>query len=110
MAYVKLLNLLQAVREIPAFPRLDEVEEKLLVLAANALQAGAPLTVLGAMGSVPGISPSTVHRRLKQLSSKGMIEVGAREDDARVKHIVLTPLAGKYFSALSECVEKSIRA
>lgn len=61
------------------------------------------------MGSVPGISPSTVHRRLKQLCSKGMIEVGARKDDARIKHILLTPLARSYFSALSECVEKAVR-
>lgn len=108
-AYVKLLNLLQAIREIPAFPKLDTVEEKLLGLAADAANGRQPLTVVDAMESVPGASPSTVHRRLKALLKKDMIEFGADAHDFRIKYVLLTPRAVQYFATLSDCVRKAAR-
>jgi hypothetical protein len=56
LAYVKLFNLLHAIRDIPEFPKLDVVEETLLCSVSDALSAGNPLSVVSAMQSVLGAS------------------------------------------------------
>jgi hypothetical protein len=47
--YLRFLNLARAVRELPDFPALDPVEERLLNEFAAAWQQDRPLTVLQAM-------------------------------------------------------------
>ena len=49
-------------------------------------------------------SASTVHRRLKTLRLKGMLDLQVDEDDNRVKYIVPTELANAYISALGQSV------
>ncbi len=49
-------------------------------------------------------SASTVHRRLKTLRLKGMLDLQLDEDDNRVKYIVPTELANAYITALGQSV------
>lgn len=49
-------------------------------------------------------SASTVHRRLKTLRLKGMLDLQLDEDDNRVKYIVPTDLAKSYITALGQSV------
>ncbi len=107
MSYIKFLNLVQAIRALPSFPTMDALEEKLLNAFAAPWYAGKQITVLEAMGMVPNMSPSTVHRRMKTLRDKGFIELDIDEIDNRVKYVVATPLAKKYFRKLEECLIKS---
>jgi len=49
-------------------------------------------------------SASTVHRRLKTLRLKGMLDLQVDEDDNRVKYIVPTELANSYITELGQSV------
>ena len=107
LTYLKFLNLVQAVRALPSFPAMDAVEERLLNMLAAAWQTGRQITVLEAMDLSHEISPATIHRRLKTLREKGLIALDTDRIDSRVKYVVPTPLANKYFSKLSECLAKA---
>jgi hypothetical protein len=105
--YLKFLSLVQAIRDLPGFPSIDPVEERLLNLFAAAWHVGRKITVLEAMGMLSDISASTAHRRLKQLRQKGMLTLEPDELDNRIKYVVPTSLATQYFAKLGECLDKA---
>jgi DNA-binding MarR family transcriptional regulator len=107
LAYIKFLHLIQAVNALPQFPSLDPVEERLLNYFASAWYSGKKLTVLETMRASPDISPSTVHRRLKTLHKKGLINLDVDQVDNRIKYIVHTDLTNRYFSYLGKCLSNA---
>ncbi len=107
--YLRFLNLANAIRGLPAIPVLDPVEERLLNGIASLLGAGQDVTVLQAMNGAADSSPSTVHRRLKALRSKGLISYAEKPGDQRTKFIQLTPLAEQYFAELSRCIDQAAK-
>ncbi len=110
IAYMKFLHLTQAVNELPQFPSLDPMEERLLNYFASAWFSGKKLTVLETMNRTPEISPSTVHRRLKTLRKKGFINLDVDHVDSRIKYIVHTDLTNRYFSHLGQCLSSNSEA
>lgn len=94
----------QAVRQSPAFPSLDLAEERLLDQLAASWCVGKRITVVKAMQMSPDASSTTIHRRLKTLRTKGMLELEMDEDDNRVKFIVATELSRSYLGKLGESV------
>jgi DNA-binding transcriptional ArsR family regulator len=102
LAYLKFLNLVSAIRRI--HPVLDPMEERLLNMVSAAWSAGHQVTVMEAMTTTTDASPATVHRRLKTLRNKGMLELQLDDTDNRVKYIVPTPKALSYFESLSQCM------
>ncbi len=109
LAYFRFLNLVQATRSEPKFPKLDLVEERLLNLLAINWHSGENVSVLQAMGLAFGISPTTVHRRLNTLRKKGMIGLLADEVDNRIKYIVATDLSTEYFAVHGQALANAIR-
>ena len=103
--YLKFLHLVEAIRELPTFPVLDALEDRLLGLFAAAWHDGRKLTVMEAMGISPEISPTTVHRRLKTLRKKGLIVLVNDTDDTRIKYIEPTDKANQYFDQLGQCAK-----
>lgn len=108
--YLKFLNLMQAIRELPGFPPMDPVEERLFNHFAAAWNAGHQPTVLEAMGLLADISSTTAHRRLKTLRDKGWIALQVDQTDGRVKYVVPTDQAQRYFSQMGDCMEKARQA
>ena len=104
MAYLRLLNLVDAIRRRQ--PELDPIEERLLNRMAAAWHRGDKVTVTEAMDAQEGLAPATVHRRLKRLREKGLITLTADEADHRVRHIEPTPAALRYFAELDACLAK----
>jgi SOS-response transcriptional repressor LexA len=102
--YLKFLNLVQALREMPTFPVIDATEERLLHQLAAAWNDGKQVTVLEAMKLEAETSPTTIHRRLKSLRKKGIISLTVDEIDNRVKYVSPTALATEYFDQLSHCL------
>ena len=102
--YVRFLGLVRAVRQLPSFPSLDATEEQLLNAVEVHHHAGRQLTVLEAMALLPDVSPSTLHRRLKNLRAKGFITLKVDEADNRIKYVTPTPLAGQYYARLGEAL------
>ena len=105
--YLRFLNLTRAVRELPDFPDLDPVEERLLNLFASVWHLGQRITVLQAMGMSSDVSSTTAHRRLKSLKAKGMIALISDEADNRVKYVQPTAKAQDYFNQLGQCLEQA---
>ena len=103
--YLKFLNLVKAIRELPTFPALDAVEHSLLDDFAAVWHTGKQITVLEAMHMSNEISPSTVHRRLKSLRAKGMIVLINDSVDSRTKYVCPTDLATQYFDQLGQCMD-----
>lgn len=60
--------------------------------------------VVVTMNETPGMSPASVHRKLKSLRSKGYIYLEIDIHDPRQKNIQLTPLAISYFDSLGRCM------
>ena len=108
ITYIKFLHLTQAVHDLPHYPLLDPLEERLLNYFASAWHAGKKLTVLETMHASSDISPSTVHRRLKTLRKKGLIALDVDQIDNRIKYIVQTELTKSYFAHLGQCLSKVI--
>lgn len=109
-AYLKFLNLVKAIRDLPTFPALDAVEQSLLDSFAAVWHTGKHITVLEAMHMSKDISPSTVHRRLKTLRAKGMITLVNDDTDSRTKYVVPTPLATQFFDQLGQCMDVARQA
>ena len=107
LAYLKFLNLIQAIKEMPAFGSIDPVEERLLNMLAGVWHAGKKITVLEAMNLSPDISTTTAHRRLKTLRSKGLIALNTDDIDNRVKYVVGTALSEKYFASLGQAMARA---
>lgn len=107
--YLRFLNLVSAVRALPTFPNLDAVEERVLNGLAAIWATGATVTVLEAMRLTPDSSPSTVHRRLKQLQQKGLIRLRADASDSRVRVIEPTAAANAWFARLGQCMHVAAR-
>ncbi len=109
-AYLRFLNLIGAIRELPTFPQLDPVEERVLNVLASTWAAGGRISVLQAMQQVPDLSASTVHRRLKTLRAKSMIALTPDEADSRTKYIVPTERSQRYFAKLGQCMDQALQA
>ena len=107
LCYLKFLNLIEAIRDSPAFPALDPVEERLLNLLAATWHIGKRVSVLEAMGLSSEISATTAHRRLKTMRSKGMIALDADKSDTRIKYVVPTELTNAYFATLGQALNKA---
>ncbi len=107
LPYIRFLNLAKALEEMPKFPYLDAVETGLLNSCAIAWYEGKKLATMEVLEAMPEISQRTKHARLKQLSDKGMVQVEQDDYDARIKYVVPTPLAQKYYETLGKFLVKS---
>lgn len=107
--YLKFLDMVQAMREGSYFPPLDPLEERLLNQLAARWGLEARVTVLEAMAMSPDASARTVHRRIKSLQAKGVIELQPDPSDSRVKYVVPTRQAVRYFERLGQILRDSTR-
>ena len=105
--YLEFLQLVQAVRQLPDFPALDPVEERLLNLFATVWQTEQKITVLQAMGMSSDVSSTTAHRRLKSLRQKGVLTLVPDQVDNRIKYVMPTALAHQYFAQLGQCLSEA---
>jgi DNA-binding MarR family transcriptional regulator len=108
MSYLKFLRLVNTVRQLPIYPAMDATEIHLLNVLAEEWHSGNKISVVQAMGMLPDVSPSSVHRRLKTLRAKGLIALDEDKLDGRIKYIVSTRLFNKYLSKMDECLSKAI--
>jgi hypothetical protein len=105
-AYFRFTQLLVTLENSPSFPKLDDVEGKLLHSIALATRSGQALLVGDIIFSNKLGSPATLHKRLGKLIEKDLIQY-AEDTDARKKFLELTPKSQKYFNKLGECLLKA---
>jgi DNA-binding MarR family transcriptional regulator len=105
-SYIKLLNLLSAIRELSPFQDLASDEEQLLGQLAVRWHKTEKLTVGELMQESGQISPNTMYRRLIALRDKGFIDLPSDPNDRRSRFVVPTASAKKYMKKLDDCVAK----
>ena len=108
-AYLRFLNLIDALDRINPGKKLDAIEESLLnkiVTSAHAKQS----VLVGDLISIAELgSQATLHGRLKNLSAMGYIKMAANED-GRKKEVLPTKAAIKRYEEISKCLEKAARS
>ena len=102
--YVNFLECLRQLELKPNSPKLEVDEQVIFNALAVLWSQGEPVTVLQAMKLPVGMSPTTIHRKLKSLRKKGVIGLEEQEADNRIKHVVPTDLARGYLVELNRCV------
>ena len=107
LPYLRFLNLARALEEMPKFPTLDGVESGLLNACSIAWYQDRKLATMEALEAMPEISQRTKHSRLRILTDKGMIKIESDKYDARVKYVVPTALALKYYETLGKYLTKA---
>ena len=107
-SFMRFVNLLHAIRQLPTFPTLDPVEERLLHELAALWHEGKRVTVLHAMELGAAGSSSTVHRRLKGLRRKGLIDLVPDDVDGRVRYVVATAESARYFQQLGRFMHEAV--
>lgn len=81
-----------ASRALPALHQMvDPVEQRVIEALAAYWAAKDPVCVIHAMHAVHDMSPSTVHRRIKALRLRGLLEFVPDAVDTRIKYIHPTP-------------------
>lgn len=108
MSYLKFLRLVNAVRQLPGYPEMDGTEVRLLNALAQEWHTGNRVGVVQAMGMLPDVSPSSVHRRLKTLRAKKLIWLEEDKVDGRIKYVVSTKLSTKYLSKMDQCLARAV--
>lgn len=104
-SYVRLLNLLAAVRKITPFTHLEADEEQLLNALALIWHEPRNVTVADVMREATDVSRSTIYRRLLGLKRKGLVEFKDDRADRRLKFVLPTTLADEYIARLSACID-----
>jgi len=108
-AYLRFLNLIDAIDRIAPGKKLDCTEESLLNTVVLSFHAKKPVLV-GDLISLSGLgSQATLHGRLKTLSAMVYIKMAANED-GRKKEVIPTKLALKRYEELSKCLEKAAKS
>jgi predicted transcriptional regulator len=107
--YIRFLRLVQAIKDLPTFPMLDPLEERLLNQLAGLWHMGAKVTVLEAMEMSADVSAATVHRRLKTLRQKGMLTLTEHATDNRIRYLAPTKLTTQYFAKMGQCLDTALR-
>ncbi len=102
-AYFRFNKLMETLEQGPAFPKLDDIEKKLLDSIAEASYSGKPFLVSDVIFANQIGSPATLSRRLNSLVEKELI-VYSIGDDSRKKFLELTPKSKKYFAKLEELI------
>lgn len=107
--YVRLFNLLKAIRELPPFSALTG-EEELLLEDLIVQWHEREVVRMSDLMSNPQYGPrSTIHRRLVALREKGVILVQADPDDKREKRVKPSDAAEAYIAHVRSGVDELIR-
>lgn len=86
---------------------LDPVEERILDTIAVQWAVGNPVPVVRAMRMIPGLSTSTVQRRLKAMRSRGILAVVPDAIDSRIKYVEGTPATLSHFARLGRLMREA---
>jgi DNA-binding MarR family transcriptional regulator len=106
--YLRFLNLLRGVEASFLPPGLDSTAKYLLERIACQHAMGKPLTVTEAMALQDVASPATIHRKLDDLRTAGMVDTEFHGDNRRTKYLAPTGKARKYFDKVSALIPSAI--
>lgn len=104
-ADIRLLNLLEAIRDLSPFNAMTADEESILRSLIIRWHAEEEIPVSAVMNGIAGVSGTTAYRRLIALRDKGMINLRVDPADRRIKYVEPTALAKTYRQQIREALE-----
>jgi DNA-binding MarR family transcriptional regulator len=108
-AYIRFLNLIDALDRINPGRSLDYIEIQMLEHIIQQ-QARNHKLLVGDMIAMSHLgSQATLHGRLNNLVAMGYIKLVEDKNDARRKSVIPTKLAIKYVQFMSDCLEKALK-
>jgi DNA-binding MarR family transcriptional regulator len=107
-AYLRFLQLSEAIAGLAALPPLDPLEERILAWIARSAHTGERLCVRDMMDKHELGAPATIHSRLKSMRAKGWIAL-ADTDDGRRKQLEVSERALRHFAQLSKAMVRAAR-
>ena len=108
-AYLRFLNLIDALDRMNPGKKLDALEKSLLDKIVTAAQA-QQVVLVGDLISLSELgSQATLHGRLKNLAAMGYIKM-VSNDDGRKKEVLPTIVAIKRYDDISKCLEKALKS
>lgn len=108
-AYIRFLNLVDALDRVNPGRTLDDLETQLLEFIMQHRAQNQTLLV-GDLISLSDLgSQATLHGRLKSLVVQKFVRLIPDKEDARKKSVIPTKLAVKYIQFMSDCLGKSLR-
>jgi len=107
-AYVRLLNMMQAIRNLSPFSQLTADEERMLGELVVLWHTMPQITVSDVMTRDLSPSASTTYRRLIALRDKGLITLRVDDADKRVKFVEPALLAEEYMERMSKSLGRLI--
>ena len=107
--YLRFIHMSERLRERTDLPPLEPLEERILMIVADAHHMDERLSVKDLMGMSGLGSPAMLHGRLKSMREKGWIFL-AETEDARRKQLEPTKEALAHFDKLARCMLKAAKA
>lgn len=108
--YIRFLNQKQSVETSGGNDLLDDIEERLLQMVAQAHLSNADLSVTDLMQRTEIASPATLHKRLQSLREAELISIEPVPNAYPRKSVTLTPKAISYYNRLASEMKKASRA
>ena len=109
-AYFRFMTLLSKLDHGHPIEGVDALARQLLDAIALHHHQGTPLTVTTAMALESIASPATIHRKLEDLKSHGLVEAEFQDGNMRTKYLVPSRLATKRYERLHRELEKSLQS
>jgi DNA-binding MarR family transcriptional regulator len=107
--YLRFRTLLEAIKDLPASDLMTPELETLLAVIGNAWQAGAPYPVRKLLIKEELGSPATIHKRIHHLKDAGFVNFESLEGDSRVRLVVPTEQALRYFAEHAKVIQAAAR-
>lgn len=105
-SYVRLLNMLNAIRQMSPFNALNGEEERLLADLVVRWHSVGTFTISDVMESGIASSATTSYRRLIALRDKGLVNLRVDENDRRIKYVEPSSAAEEYMARLNNGLTK----
>lgn len=105
------LQVLPALRQAQAdiqFPGVDASSERVLEYLGQAWQAGESPKVVQVMLHMPGLSSTTIHRRLKLLAAHDLLTLEMNPEDNRIKYVRPTDKAWALFAQRGQIIAQAL--
>jgi DNA-binding MarR family transcriptional regulator len=103
--YVRLFNLLNAIRDLAPFSVLTAEEDELLRSLLVRWHRETDISISDVTETMSGVSPATAYRRIIKLRDKGLVQLRVDQHDKRVKFVEPTEAALQYARHVHSALE-----
>ena len=107
--YLRFRTLLDGLKDLPDASAITPELETLLAVIGTAWQADKPLAVRKLLIREELGSPATIHKRIHQLKDAGFVSFEGQEGDSRVRLVVPTEQALRYFAEHAKVIQRAAK-